>query len=406
VSVPWLIVAGDFAPTGGMDRANYHLAWHLAAHCDRPVTLVAHRVAALLADHPRVTVHPVPRPAGRHLLGFHLLDRAGRRAAAAFQACYPQGRILVNGGNCIWPAINWVHLVFGSYGCADAGAPWWFRLKNRATHLYHRRREARALLASPLVITNSEATRRHLIEDVGVKPSRAHCIYLGVDPEQYRPVSPIEREQARSRFGVAGDTPVLLFVGALGYDLRKGFDTLLAALPQLLASLGGPATVLVAGGGALDYWRGRVASLGLTDSVRFLGHVDYVPELLAAADVLVSPVRYEPYGLNVHEAICRGVPAVVSRSAGVAERYPSELAGLLLDNPEDAHELAQRLTSAVRDRHQYAPHIRRLGDEWLAYSWDTMAAAMVRLIEKNAGERNGKAPLCKDEGRLQQAIPE
>jgi len=39
--------------------------------------------------------------------------------------------------------------------------------------------------------------------------------------------------------------------------------------------------------------------------------------------VLVSPVRYEAYGLNVQEALCCGVPAIVSACAGVAERYPA-----------------------------------------------------------------------------------
>jgi glycosyltransferase involved in cell wall biosynthesis len=389
VSVPWLIVAGDFALTGGMDNANYHLAKHLAVHCDKPVTLVAHRVAAPLANHPRVTVHKVVRPAGRHLLGEMFLDRAGRCAAAALTASYPEARIIVNGENCIWPGINWVHIVFRRYGRVDAGAPWWFRLKNQMTRLHHRRREARALQCSRIIITNSDSTRRQVIDDVGIEASRVHRIYLGVDSEQYGPVNETEREEARVRFGVAGDAPVLLFVGALGYDANKGFDTLFAALPRVRTLLGGSVTLLAAGGGALAYWRERVTLMGLCRSVKFLGHVDCVPALLAAADVLVSPVRYESYGLNVHEAICRGVPAVVSRSAGIAERYPPALAGLLLNNPEDGEELAQRLASCIRTRREHVPHVRRLGAEWLRYSWDNMAAAMVRLIEESIAERSG-----------------
>lgn len=383
MSVPWLIVAGDFALTGGMDNANYHLAKHLAIDCDRPVTLVAHRVAPPLANHPRVTVHKVLRPAGRHLLGEIFLDRAGRCAAAALTASHPEARIIVNGDNCLWPGVNWVHLAFCRYGCVDAGAPWWFRLKNQMTRLYHRRRETRALHRSRIIITNSDSTRRQVIEEVGIEANRVHRIYLGVDSEQYGPVNETERKEARVRFGVEGDAPVLLFVGALGYDANKGFDTLLTALPQVRALLGQSVTLLAAGGGALAYWRERVASIGLSNSVGFLGHVNCVPALLAAADVLVSPVRYESYGLNVHEAICRGVPAVVSRPAGVAERYPPELAGLLLNNPEDAEELAQRLANAIRNRQEHVPYVRRLGAEWLRYSWDSMADAMVRLIEEN-----------------------
>jgi glycosyltransferase involved in cell wall biosynthesis len=383
VSVPWLIVAGDFTLAGGMDRANYYLAWHLAARCDREVSLVAHRVAAPLAGHPRVTVHAVPRPGGRDLLGWVFLDRAGRRAAAALKASCPRTRVLVNGANCLWPAVNWVHLVHRRDVCADGGAPWWFRLKNRAARLYTRYQEARALQRSPLLIANSNATRRHVVEEVGIEAARVHCIYLGVDPEQYGPVSTAERARARAHFGLADGEHVVLFVGALGYDRRKGFDILLAALPRVRTALGRPVTVLAAGGGALAWWQQRVAALGLSGVVRLLGHVDCVPTLLAAADVFVSPARYEPYGLNVHEAICRGVPAVVSQSAGVAERYPSELAGLLLHNPEDPEELAQRIVAADRDRQVLAPHVEQLGAQWRSFSWENMAAAMVRLIEES-----------------------
>src|SRR5207237_10685905 len=86
-----------------------------------------------------------------------------------------------------------------------------------------------------------------------------------------------------------------------------------------------------------------LAREGLSDRVRMVGFTNRVYDLLAAVDLLVSPVRYEPYGLNVQEAICRGVPAIVSAVAGVAEEYPPELAGMLLRNPDDAADLAARL---------------------------------------------------------------
>ena len=52
--------------------------------------------------------------------------------------------------------------------------------------------------------------------------------------------------------------------------------------------------------------------------------------LLAAADLLVSPVRYEAYGLNVHEALCRGAAVMVTRTAGVVERFDHDLEPSLL----------------------------------------------------------------------------
>ena len=58
----WVLVAGDFTPFGGMDRANLALAQYLA---DRgAVHLVTHRAWDVLAAHPNVVVHWVPRPFG------------------------------------------------------------------------------------------------------------------------------------------------------------------------------------------------------------------------------------------------------------------------------------------------------------------------------------------------------
>ena len=64
-----------------------------------------------------------------------------------------------------------------------------------------------------------------------------------------------------------------------------------------------------------------------------------MPSIFAACDLLIHPARYEAYGLAVHEALCRERPAIVTASAGVAERYPSDLSQLLLHDPDSADEL-------------------------------------------------------------------
>jgi hypothetical protein len=40
----WLMIAGDFTPLGGMDRANHALAMHLARGSGSVMHIVAHRV--------------------------------------------------------------------------------------------------------------------------------------------------------------------------------------------------------------------------------------------------------------------------------------------------------------------------------------------------------------------------
>ena len=125
-----------------------------------------------------------------------------------------------------------------------------------------------------------------------------------------------------------------------------------------------------------------VAQSEIGDRVRFLGFSDRIPELLAAADLLVSPVRYESYGLNVQEALCRGVPTIVSSDAGVAERYPSHLREFLLPNPEDVADLVRRVLMWKSARDDWRKQFHQLSDEVRAYSWRDMAERFYALATK------------------------
>ena len=194
-------------------------------------------------------------------------------------------------------------------------------------------------------MANSERTRSDLIGRLGVSADRVCTVYYGVDPGQFRPAALSEQVEAKARLGWSDGRPVVAFVGALG-DLRKGFDTLLDAWTRLAKAPGSTwdARLAVVGTGTtLPHWRREALSRGLDDSVEFLGFRPDVPEILRGVDALVSPVRYDAYGLNVHKALCCGLPALVSRGAGVAERYPDALNDLLIPDPEDSADLAARL---------------------------------------------------------------
>src|SRR5579864_4171601 len=108
---PWVLISGDFRRGGGMDRANLEMAQYLAEEQHAPVHLVSHFVESQLARHPLVTVHLVPRPAGLHIFGERFLNMRGQLVCKAICAREPGTRVIVNGGNCVWPGINWAHYV-------------------------------------------------------------------------------------------------------------------------------------------------------------------------------------------------------------------------------------------------------------------------------------------------------
>jgi glycosyltransferase involved in cell wall biosynthesis len=373
----WLIVAGDFTPLGGMDAANHALAAYLAR--ERDVHLVTHRAWPDLHALPHVTVHDVPRPLGRHALGAPFLARAGRRLRRRME---PGACSLVNGGNCaVAGAITWMHYVHAAY--APDPRPSGFGLAKSA--VMHRRDlagERAALAASPLVICNSRRTRDDVVHHHRLEPSRTKIIYYGCDPARLTAVTAGERATSRARLGWPADRPVVAFVGALG-DRRKAFDTVFAAWMRLCADPAWDADLAVVGGGAEQRsWERRAAAAGCAGRMRFLGFRRDVPDILAAADALVHPARYEAYGLSVREALCRGIPALVTRSAGVAEEYPPALNDLLLESPDDAVELAGRLQRWRRHRAALTEAVRPVSDALRRRTWDDMSAEIVAAVEE------------------------
>jgi glycosyltransferase involved in cell wall biosynthesis len=331
--VSWLLVAGDLTPLGGMDSANHALARYLAARGD--VEVVTHRAWPDLTEMPAVKLHQVWRPLGRHLLGSPLLARSGRRVWRRIRSS--GAHAIVNGGNCAIDRANWVHYLHAADTVPTTGG-----VARRTRLAASRRRdlaaERRALQMARVVICNSRRTRDDVIERTGVNPARVEVIYYGGDPCRFSLVSAAERAAARAAVSQPSDRPLVGFIGALG-DRRKGFDTLFAAWSDLCRCPEWDADLIVVGQGAeLPLWRRRAEEAGLPHRIRFAGFRTDVPQVLAALDALVHPARYEAYGLAVREAICRGVPAVVTASAGVAEEYPPELAGLLISDPNDASE--------------------------------------------------------------------
>ncbi|HEY7476108.1 MAG TPA: glycosyltransferase family 4 protein [Vicinamibacterales bacterium] len=359
----WLLIAGDFTPLGGMDRANHALAAHLAS-CGDDVHLVTHRAWSDLIGRPNVTLHKAWRPLGSHTLGKPFLKTVGRRCARALAR--RGAHVVVNGGNCIWPGVNWVHYVHAVYGAPG-----------------DREAERRALHAARLVVCNSRRTQADVVERIGVDPARVHVVYYGADA-RFRPADAAARARAKAALALPADRPAALFVGALG-DRRKGFDTLFAAWAALCRDRWWDVDLVVAGTGrALPRWRQLAQAAGLEGRIRFLGFREDVPTLTAAADVVVHPARYEAYGLGVHEALTAGVPALVSAAAGVAERYPTELAPLFIRDPEDARALAEQLRGWRRDLEAWRARVQPLAAALGARSWSDMSKEIVALAEQAA----------------------
>jgi glycosyltransferase involved in cell wall biosynthesis len=195
---------------------------------------------------------------------------------------------------------------------------------------------------------------------------------------------PDERVQARRRLSLPDGRLTALFVGALG-DRRKNFDTVFDAWRTLCGSADWDVDLIVAGTGAeLPAWRSRAAEQIPRGRIEFLDFHADVASLLAAGDVLIHPARYEPYGLAVHEALSRGIPAFVSYGAGVAERYPVALRSMLLTDPESAAGLCTALRRWRSEMPLFNRQTAALAESFRSRTWDDMAGEIVSAIESRA----------------------
>jgi glycosyltransferase involved in cell wall biosynthesis len=375
---PWLIISGDFVKAGGMNQPNYELARHLADE-GFETHLVAYRVADDLAAHRRVIFHRVPKLGASYFLSQPLIGALGRRWARAVAA--RGGRVIVNGAVCNWDDVNWVHHVQAAFAPqVVAGAI--RQIKNRLQHRIDLAAERRVLPRARVAITNSERTRHEIIGRLGLPGDRVRTVYLGIDPSLFRPPTAEERAAARARLAPAHTRPLVAFVGALG-DSRKGFDTLFRAWARLCAQADWDADLMVVGtGGELGLWRARAAEAGIAARIRFLDFdraETFIAHLLWGCDALVLPSRYEGYGRPVQEALCCGLPALVSTASGIAEQYSPELTELLLPDPEDAEDLAARLRRWRAARDGWRDRIRPLGAALRNHTWRRMAEQMIEV---------------------------
>jgi glycosyltransferase involved in cell wall biosynthesis len=98
------------------------------------------------------------------------------------------------------------------------------------------------------------------------------------------------RGAVRTRYGLQDPAPVILYTGT--FEAYQGLELLFAAAPSVLRARPDARFVLAGGAPAqIEAFKSQVRSLGIDGQVVFTGErpASEIPDLLAAADVLVSP---------------------------------------------------------------------------------------------------------------------
>ncbi|QMU75872.1 glycosyltransferase family 4 protein [Streptacidiphilus sp. PB12-B1b] len=230
-----------------------------------------------------------------------------------------------------------------------------------------------------------EYTRARIAAAVGPEAAaRMRQIPPGVDEKTFHPDS--GGAQLRARLGLA-DRPVVVCVSRL--VRRKGQDTLIRALPGVLAKE--PDTVLlIVGDGPYRAELEKLAeAVGVAGSVRFTGAVPWaeLPAHYGAGDVYAMPCRTRRGGLDVEglgivylEASATGLPVVAGDSGGAPDAVLEGETGYVVPG-RDPEALVDRLVTLVQD----APLRARMGARgraWVEQSWrwDLLAGRLAALL--------------------------
>jgi glycosyltransferase involved in cell wall biosynthesis len=240
-------------------------------------------------------------------------------------------------------------------------------------------RTAQSVREARRVIADSEATRRDVVELLGVEERKVRAVPLGCDAA-FAPGDPdaAGREVAR-RFGV--ERPFVLHVGTI--EPRKNLERLLSAFGRARAREGLAHVLVLAGApgwGSAPVER-RVAEEGLQDAVRFTGPVsrDGLLALYRAADLFVYPSLYEGFGLPLLEAMACATPVVTSDAASLPEVAGD--AALLVD-PRDEEALTAAILRGLADEALRA-RLRDAGPQRARrFSWQRCAAETLRVYDE------------------------
>jgi glycosyltransferase involved in cell wall biosynthesis len=154
------------------------------------------------------------------------------------------------------------------------------------------------------------------------------------------------------RYGLQPGQPVLLTISRLnareGY---KGYDKVLACLPELLADYPNLQYILAGKSDEKEHRRltNIIRELGLESCVHLPGFLPdaELSDHYLLADVFVMPSKKEGFGLVFIEALAHGVPVVAGNADGSAEALQNGRLGLLID-PDDPAAIAGAIRQTLQ----------------------------------------------------------
>lgn len=242
--------------------------------------------------------------------------------------------------------------------------------RGRVLRTVYDRYGLRTLRKADKVFASSDADKRWMVER-RVPAGNIEVIPDGIPDEAFTPGD----KSFASRRGLGN---YVLFLGRVHKE--KCVEHLLATMARS-KRLGLQLAVAGPDGGAVTALRQTARSLGVEESVKFLGLVSEEEKrgLLAGCSLLVLPSLYEAQGLVILEAWAQGRPVVASRVGGVPYMVNDGKDGILYDWG-NIDQLTAAIARLVADR-AAADKIGAAGKATAlrSYRWTSVAARIEQI---------------------------
>ncbi|MFH0964049.1 MAG: glycosyltransferase family 1 protein [Planctomycetota bacterium] len=236
------------------------------------------------------------------------------------------------------------------------------------------------------IVTNSEFTRRDVLNEFDVPEEKVEVIYLGVQDHFLKPLDRAVLQSARKRLRLPDK-----FVLTVGRDYpHKNLYAVVEAFCGL-ARGGFSECGLVMAGETLDAEETRritqlVRDRGLEGKIIRTGFVDdaELAALYQLAEVFVFPSLHEGFGFPAVEAMVSGTPVIAVKRTSIPEVCGD--AALLVDEGT-ADEFARALRGLLEDANLRASLVDKGRKRAARFSWDAAARETHRVYDRILDER-------------------
>jgi len=187
-------------------------------------------------------------------------------------------------------------------------------------------------------VANSELVKKELSEYYKVPKSRIRVIENGIDIKSFRLASASKKESSKKKLALDPTLPVILLVGS-GFERKGAFELVEAIklLPKFQAIIVGQ-----------DKKIQQIKNLARGQKILITGPQDNIQQYLDASDIFCLPSLYDSLPNAALEALCCGLPIVLTKDVGLAPHIEKNLAGVICK--KDKHSIADALMKAWQKR--------------------------------------------------------